>query len=191
MKNKKQKYLNNLYTYNSRKDEYEISLSLRNYEEIYNPFDYSQYKKRDMDEDFLDYIYDSSLDIPLKHKIKLLFHLKKEEYEEEKSKSLKNAIKNNYVWRKKSIENKLKEKYKECILLFGVGIVFLFLAFVIMPLIESESNFINLFGESISIIGWVFVWDLVEILSFEVTKLHKKRRYLNRLINSKVEFETY
>ena len=111
--------------------------------------------------------------------------------EEEKSKSLKNAIKNNYVWRKKSIENKLKEKYKECILLFGVGLLFLILSFVIIPLIKSESNFISLLGESSSIVGWVFMWDLVEILSFEVTKLHKKRRYLNRLINSKVEFETY
>ena len=52
MNKKKQRYLNSLYTYNSRRDEYEISLSLKNYEEIYNPFDYSQYKKRDMDEDF-------------------------------------------------------------------------------------------------------------------------------------------
>ena len=39
---KKRKNLENLYTYNSRKDEYEISLSLRNYEEIYNPYDFSQ-----------------------------------------------------------------------------------------------------------------------------------------------------
>ena len=80
---------------------------------------------------------------------------------------------------------------QKCILLFGVGLLFLILSFVIIPLIKSESNFISLLGESSSIVGWVFMWDLVEILSFEVTKLHKKRRYLNRLINSKVEFETY
>ena len=161
----KKKDLNSLYTYNSRKDEYEISLSLKNYEEIYNPYDYSQYKKRDMDEDFLDYIYDSSLDVPLKHKVKLAFHLKKNIYDEEKNKSLKNAIKNNYTWRKRVILNKLKDKYKECILLFLVGFVFLMLAFVVFPLFNHSSTFLDVIGESTSIIGWVFLWDLVEILS--------------------------
>lgn len=191
MKKNKRKYLNSLYTYNSRRDEYEISLSLKNYEEIYNPFDYSQYKKRDMDEDFLDYIYYSSLDIPLKHKIKLGFHLKEKTYDEEKSKNLKNAIKNNYTWRRGIVVNQLKEKFKECILLFIVGVIFLILAFAIFPMINSTNSFLDVVGESISIIGWVFLWDLVEILSFTITKLYKKKRYLERLINSRVEFETY
>lgn len=191
MKRKRRKNLENLYTYNSRKDEYEISLSLRNYEEIYNPFDFSQYKKRDMDEDFLDYIYNSSLDIPLEHKIKLKFNLKEKAYDEEKSKNLKNAIKNNYTWRHAIINNKLKDKLKECALLFLVGAIFLVLAFLVLPLIQSGGTLTDLLVESFSIIGWVFLWDLVEILAFEVTKLNKKKKYLNRLINSRVEFEQY
>ena len=135
MKKKRRNNLENLYTYNSRKDEYEISLSLRNYEEIYNPYDFSQYKRRDMDEDFLDYIYHSSLDIPLGHKIKLKFNLKENVYDEEKSKNLKNAIKNNYTWRHAIINNRLKEKLKEAILLLIVGTIFLSLAFLIFQLI--------------------------------------------------------
>ena len=191
MKKKRRNNLENLYTYNSRKDEYEISLSLRNYEEIYNPYDFSQYKRRDMDEDFLDYIYHSSLDIPLGHKIKLKFNLKENVYDEEKSKNLKNAIKNNYTWRHAIINNRLKEKLKEAILLLIVGTIFLSLAFLIFPLIQNGGTILDLFGESVCIIGWVFLWDLVELLAFEVTKLHKKKKYLNRLINSKVEFEQY
>ena len=191
MKNKKKKLLDTLYKYNGRSNAYEVSLSLRNYEEIYNSYDYSQYKKRDMDDDFLDYIYHSSLDIPLKHKVKLAFHLKKEVYDEEKNKSLKNAIKNNYTWRKRIIVNQLKDKYKECILLFLVGFIFLTLAFLVIPLFSNSNMFLDVVGESVSIIGWVFLWDLVEILSFQVTKLHKKRRVLERLIDSRVEFEDY
>lgn len=191
MNKKKKKYLNSLYTYNSRRDEYEISLSLKNYEEIYNPFDYSQYKKRDMDEDFLDYIYQSSLDIPFKHKIKLGFHIKEETYDEEKSKNLKNAIKNNYTWRKGLIVNQLKDKLKECALLFVVGIIFLIIAFAVFPMINGDNRMLDVIGESISIIGWVFLWDLTEILCFQVTKLYRKKKFLNRLVNSRVEFETY
>ena len=191
MKKKSRKRLENLYTYNARKDEYEISLSIRNYEEIYNPYDFSQYKRRDMDEDFLDYIYNSSLDIPLNHKIKLNFHLKEEVYEEEKSKNLKNAIKNNFTWRRSIVTNKLIQKLKECVLLLFAGVLFLVLAFVILPLIQNPGTGLDLLVESLSIIGWVFLWDLVEIMAFVVTKLYRNKKYLTRLINSRVEFETY
>ena len=191
MKKKSRKRLENLYTYNARKDEYEISLSIRNYEEIYNPYDFSQYKRRDMDEDFLDYIYNSSLDIPLNHKIKLNFHLKEEVYEEEKSKNLKNAIKNNFTWRRSIVTNKLIQKLKECVLLLFAGVLFLVLAFVILPLIQNAGTGLDLLVESLSIIGWVFLWDLVEIMAFVVTKLYRNKKYLTRLINSRVEFEQY
>lgn len=190
MKNKKQKYLNNLYNFDSKKNEYEISLSIKNYEEIFNPYDYSQYKKRDIDEEFLDYIYENSKDIPLKHNIKLTFYLKKEGYDEEKSSNLKNALKNNFIWQNGVNTNNLKRKYRESILSFIAGFVFLTTAFVFIPQVGT-GGFLRAFVESLSIIGWVFLWDLVETIVFEITELIKKRRYLKRLISSKVEFKTY
>ena len=188
---KKKTYLDSLYHYSSRSNTYEISLSLGNYEEIYNPYDYSQYRKRDMDEDFLDYIYDECRGIPLKHNVKLLFHIKEEAYDEEKTKNLKNAIKNNFTWRMGINTNRLKELYKKCLLLLFGGAAFIVATFIFLNAFNAENAFFDAFGEGLSIIGWVFLWDLVEILSFEVTKLTKKRKYLKRLINSKVEFETY
>ena len=80
---------------------------------------------------------------------------------------------------------------KECALLFLAGSLFLVLAFLVLPLIQNGGTVLDLLVESLSIIGWVFLWDLVEILAFEVTKLNKKKKYLNRLINSRVEFEQY
>lgn len=191
MKVKKKKYLENLYKYNARSNSYEISLSLRNYEEIYNPYDYSQYKKRDMDEDFLDYIYDESVGIPLKHNIKLIFNIKEEVYDEEKTKNLKNAIKNNFTWRLGLNLQKLRDLYNKCLLLLLAGFVFLMSTFVFSNAFNTDNAFFDVFGESLSIIGWVFLWDLVEILIFDITKLIKKRRYLKRLVNSKVEFKSY
>ena len=85
----------------------------------------------------------------------------------------------------------LKDKLKECALLFVVGIIFLIIAFAVFPMINGSSGLLDVIGESISIIGWVFLWDLTEILCFTVTKLHKKKRYLDRLIESRVEFDTY
>ena len=191
MKNKKKKNLNSLYHYNARSDTYEISLSLRNYEEIYNPYDYSQYKKRDMDEDFLDYIYDETLGIPLKHNVKLTMHIKEDLYDEEKTKNVKNAIKNNFTWRLGVNSQRLKELFQKCLLLLIAGLAFLVLTFGLNNFVSEDNTFVGIFGESLSIIGWVFLWDLVEILVFDITKLLKKRRFLKRLINCKVEFETY
>ena len=191
MNEKKKKYLDNMYNYNSRSNTYEISLSLQNYEEIYNPYDYSQYKRRDMDEDFLDYIYEETLAIPLKHKVKLNFHIKKFVYDEDKTKNLKNAIKNNFMWRMGAVLQRLNDLYNKCLLLLVVGIIFLLLTFGFSNTINTDNAFFDAFGEGLSIIGWVFLWDLIEILVFDVTKLLKKKRYLKRLVNCKVEFETY
>jgi hypothetical protein len=87
--------------------------------------------------------------------------------------------------------NKLKDLYKKCLLLLFAGAAFILATFIFSNAIKTESAFFNAFGEGLSIIGWVFLWDLVEILCFDVSKLRKKRKYLKRLIDSKVEFETY
>lgn len=191
MKKKKKKLLDNLYNYHARTNSYEINLSLRNYEEIYNPYDYSQYKKRDMDEDFLDYVYQEGLGIPLKYNLELTFHIKKEVYDDSKSKSLKNAFKNNFLWRLSILNQQLKDTYNKCLLLLVAGFLFLMSTFVFSELVTLNNTFIGVFGESLSIIGWVFLWDLVEILLFEVTKLTKKKKMLKRLTNASVNFEEY
>jgi len=191
MKKRKAKYLENLYNYNGRSNSYEINLSLSNYEEIYNPYDYSQYRKRDMDEYFLDYIYEESLGIPLKYNVKLSFHIKKEIYDEEKTKNLKNAIKNNFKWRVEILSKKIKELYNKAILLFLAGLLFLGLTMIFTTSVESVGSFFDIFVESLSIIWWVFLWDLIELLAFDLTKLLKKRRFLKRLVGSKVEFVEY
>lgn len=191
MGSKKKKFLENLYNYDSKSNSYEINLSLRNYEEIYNSYDYSQYKKRDMDEDFLDYVYQESLGIPLKYNIRLMFHMKKEVYEESKSKSLKNAFKNNFMWRLSITVQQLKDLYNKCLLLLLAGILFLMSTFIFSEIITINNTFFDVFSESLSIIGWVFLWDLVEILVFDVTKLQKKKKVLKRLMDSNVGFEAY
>ena len=189
MKNKKKKFLDNLYKYNGKSNSYEISLSLRNYEEIYNSYDYSQYKKRDMDEDFLDYVYQEGLGIPLKYNIKFRFHIKQEIYDEEKSKSLRNAFKNNFMWRLSLVKQQLKDLYNKCLLLMFAGFLFLVSTFVFSEFITNNNTFFDVFSESLSIIGWVFLWDLVEILVFDASKLNKKRRHLKRLTESNIVFE--
>jgi hypothetical protein len=166
-------------------------LSLRNYEEIYNSYDYSQYKKRDMDEDFLDYVYQESMGIPLKYNLQLMFHIKKEVYDESKSKSLKNAFKNNFMWRLSITLQQLKDLYNKCLLLLLAGFVFLVSTFVFSEVITISNTFFDVFSESLSIIGWVFLWDLIEILAFDVSKLKKKKKLLKRLMDSSVKFEEY
>ena len=189
MKSKKKKFLDNLYNYNARKNSYEINLSLRNYEEIYNSYDYSQYKKRDMDEDFLDYVYQESTGIPLKYNLQLTFHMKKGAYEDLKQicdevhKRVMKVILD-------AVFNHTGNDSKYFLLLLA-GVVFLFSTFVFSELITISNTFFDVFSESLSIIGWVFLWDLIEILAFDVSKLKKKKKLLKRLMDSSVGFEEY
>ena len=190
MKKRKKKYLDNLYTYDKSNNTYEINLSLKGYEEVFNPFDYSQFKKRDLDSDFLDYIYDCALDIPLSYGIKLIFYLNKEIEDEAKNNNLKNAIKNNIYWKQRDNYKTLARGYRKVLTFFIIGIIFS----VIGAMVDRFSGlglFSNILYDGMVVACWVFWWKAIEMLAFDLVGLIRENRYLKRLLNCKMEFKKY
>ena len=188
---RKKRYLDNLYTYEGRSKTYAINLTLNDYEEAFNPYDYSQFKKRDLDADFFDYICDSSREIPLRYKTKLVINLSENKVDEDKNKSLKNAIKNNLEWKSNSIKKEMKTQLKSVIfyLLFAVG--FSLLAFLVGSLEAKIAALHQMLYDGLIIASWVFTWRTVETLAFSLVQSVIDNRYINRLIDSKVEFREF
>ena len=69
------------------------------YEDIYNEWDPTPFKKRDIEEEFIKYVIDSSLDIPMRYNLDLDLYLPENMYDEKKEKNAKAAIKSyfNYL----------------------------------------------------------------------------------------------
>lgn len=187
MRKKKRKLLDNLYTYNQKNGTYEISLSMNDYDEIFNTYDYAQFRTRDLDEEFLNYLYDSNDDIPLKYKVKLIFYIHKEKEDSKRDIAVRKALKNNIGWKIKENEKIIMHSIKKCVTFFFIGLLF----FVLTWVTDGGTRLSKLFYESLVIIEWVFIWQAIEILAFGLIDIIQANRYLKRLVKSDVEFKSY
>ena len=81
---RKKSILDKLYSYDKKNNAYIIEVSLDKYEDIYNEWDPTPFRRRDIEPEFMDYLLDSSYDIPYKYNLDIKLYLPKSK-EDEKS----------------------------------------------------------------------------------------------------------
>ncbi|NLK36137.1 MAG: hypothetical protein GX301_12020, partial [Gracilibacteraceae bacterium] len=94
MLKKKKNYLKQIYKMNPETNAYIIEVSLIDYNEIFNGWDPSPIKKRDIDPELLHFLEECDSDIPLKFPLELTFYLPEDQYDREKEKLSRVGIKN-------------------------------------------------------------------------------------------------
>jgi len=121
----------------------------------------------------------------------LLKEIKNYEYDKEieiyinKNKNINGNIEKFLIDNLKEEYNKLLEDQKKNnivqILLFTVGLFFIFVSYLI------HDNFI--WKEVFLIIGWVPIWEMVDLELFRDFRCKKKIRIIKKIINSKINIE--
>ena len=139
-----------------------IDINLDMYTDLYNEWDFSPQKKRDMDEDLFNYIISCSSEIPLKMKIIIRMHLPREIESGEKEKSALAGI-DRYFWyclEKNTFQR--KKAFRNMLSYGGAGLVFLLMG-AYLPLILRELAFLEILHEGLLIGGWVLFWESFSI----------------------------
>ena len=65
---KKKSYLNQIYQFSDHDKCYVVEVSLETYHELFNGWDASPTRKKDLDSELLDFIEQAAYDIPMKQK---------------------------------------------------------------------------------------------------------------------------
>ena len=94
---KKKIALANYYNKNEDTSSYMIEISLDNYSELFNGWDASPLKRRDLEPELLDYIEQCGSEIPLEYSIELYLYLPESLKDVEKEQRSKTGILNNFV----------------------------------------------------------------------------------------------
>lgn len=184
---KKKSTLNKLYTYNKRTNSYEIDIALNKYEEIYNEWDTTPFRRRDIEEEFIDYVVDSSLDIPMRYGIELNLYFPKDKEDSTKERNVKAAIKSYFNYLIDRNKRSLMKSVIRCIRSLVIGLILLGFCYLSSS-VSYEEYFGRVFIEGICILGWVALWDVGEQFLFVWISKFNKLRVLKRLANAKVEF---
>ena len=182
----KKKYFQKLYKYDDENNNYIIEVSLDNYSDVYNEWDPSPFKKRDIEEEFNFFVMNSSKDIPLRYGITIVLYLPQSKKDEKKEKTLKIAYFNFYNYITDRIKTKLLKLYEKIFYSFFFSI---FLLIISMFVLKSVDNmFLKLLREGFSIGGWVFLWEAFTDFFWTRKDVISEYKLYKRLNNAKVEF---
>lgn len=186
VKRKKKSTLDRLYSYDKRNNAYKIEISLDKYEDIYNEWDPTPFKKRDIEEEFIQYVIDSSTDIPMRYNLDLDLYLPEKMKDEKKEKNAKAAIKSYFNYLLDRNKRTLTMSIARCLRSAFIGVILLGVYYISLG--ESSNDLARVLIEGVSILGWVALWDVGEELLLNIVKTWSKRRNLKRISQAKVEF---
>jgi hypothetical protein len=176
-----------LYKYNQKSDSYVIDISLDYYQDVYDEWDYSPFKNRDIDKDLVEYLEECSLEIPLRSKIIINFHLpKKMENPAQEHKSI-SSMRNHFRYTLLKMTHTRKRYYFSLWLYTVSGIVFLISAYLLQNAVSSFL-LLNIVPDGLFIGGWVLFWEAFSIAFFKNHELNYKIKEYKRFSEAIINF---
>jgi len=153
-----------------------IPIKLDKISDLYMKHDY---KQMELSDSVCDYIEEIAYMIPINTDIVLEIHCP--EIDEELQDKIKKNIKNNYGMEIDDNEYDLSVNNKRALTFAIVGIILLIINILTEDLGKIFANFL-------SVVWWVAIWDMVEILALENQDIKGKRLNNQQLYDSKIEF---
>ncbi len=184
---KKEKLLRTMYEVNEGSGAFIIEVLVNDYQEIFNGWDPSPVKRRDLDPELYQYLEECSLEIPLRYPIEIHFFMPKVVHDESKERLSKEGIKNNFIFTIDFVKKELLDiKRKIAMNLLG-AIFFLSVGYFLKQRV-SPGFFLTILTEGFTIGGWVFLWEAFSLFFFSVQDIQKRlKRYL-RFQKTKITF---
>ena len=165
-----------------------IDIDLDMYTDLYEEWDFSPQKKRDLDEDLYEYLIECSREIPLKRKVIIRMHLPAKIENGEKEKNAVSGIKRYFGYRYQK-NGYLRKKSLRSLAGYGsFGLIFLTTGAFIQKLL-SDSPFSSILYEGLIIGGWVLFWECFDIVFFKDAFHRETLKHLKRLIKAEIRFE--
>lgn len=153
-----------------------IPIKLEKISDLYMKHDY---KQMELSDSVCNYIEEIAYMVPINTDIILEIHCP--EIDEELQNKIKKNIKNNYGMEIDDNEYDLSTNNKRALIFATVGIILL----IVHILVE---DFGRIFADLLSVVWWVAIWDMVEILLMENQEIKWKRLNNQQLYDSTIRF---
>lgn len=182
----KKRYYQKLYKFDNENNTYTIEVSLDDYNDIYDDWDPSPFKKRDIEDEFDDFIVNASEDIPLSHNISIVLYLPKTKQDSKKEDTLISAYRNFYNYTMERINKQLVNLNKKTISYLFLSMFLLSIGYFFFK--DAQNIFINVLHEGILIGGWVFLWEFFTNIIYKGNELRNTYKLYKRLFNAHIKF---
>jgi len=165
-----------------------IDVSIRTVEELYNNFDRNApYTKKDLDQEFVDYLIDCVREIGDN---KFLIRITLSNMPDEMIMNRVRSSIQTYFLYLKDVENRAVEvMFRRSFKLFGLGMFLLALAIILNRHFSSNEGFLaQIFSEGLTIAAWVSLWEAIANIFIEWRPHTKNIKLYERVMKASVIF---
>ncbi len=179
--------LQQIYRYDPSDDTYVVDISLDNYLEIFNEWDRSPLRRKDMNHELFDYLEEASYEIPLKYKTKILFGIPVNVKDRQRQENAITGLRNNFRYVIHFINRTISINNRKSIIFATMGLLFIVLSTIFDQFLPDELLF-NVLSQGIFVGGWVLLWESFSLFLFVSYEHRDRRKRYLRYLNSKIEF---
>jgi len=186
-KKNREDYLS-LYKVNPDTKAYVIEISLDDYSELFNGWDASPLKRKEIEPELMDYFVQAATEIPITKALEICFFIPAEIKDAEKESTSKAAIHNNFKIQLLFTERSLRYTYRRFLIYVLVSILLLTSAYV-LPEIRDLSLMFKIMIEGMFIGGWWILWEGFSLVFFQGHEIRMRKKFLTRYLNSLIYFK--
>ncbi|MDP1564007.1 MAG: hypothetical protein Q8M16_21710 [Pirellulaceae bacterium] len=166
-----------------------IELRLRHVNQLFNSLDPSPFYEQDLDPDAEEFIVGWARELPRNSPLDIVLHLTEPRTDalshSDAEQKIGGAFALYFSTRTKQEDRRLRELLRTGRVSFVIGLLFLFVCFLIAHFVGSAENdrnpFVPILRESFIIIGWVAMWRPLEIFLYDWWPIAGARRLYQSL----------
>lgn len=163
-------------------------MSLDDYSELFNGWDASPLRKREIEPELMDYFLQAAIEIPLKENIEICFHLPAVLRDADKESKSISAIRSNFKVKLLFEGKTLRDIYRRFVTYVILSATLLTAAYV-LPELGDLPLFYKIMIEGMFIGGWWILWEGSSLFFFTGHNVRVKKKYFERYLKSQIYFK--
>lgn len=184
----KENFIKQMYRTNPETNAFIIEISLDDYSEIFNGWDPSPVKRRDLDPELVGFLEQCASDIPLKFPLELQLYMPQGKLDKDKESLSREGIKNNFDFTVHSIMKNLTEIRQKTMIYMISAFAFLSVGYASRRLADL-GVVTTILTEGLSIGGWVFLWEAFSLFFFSGQEVRSRLKRYVRFQGTEVVFK--
>jgi hypothetical protein len=177
-----------LYRFDRAANRYHVDVAIDYYREVYNEWDFSPFRNRDLDRTLMEYLEECSREIPLRAGIAITFHLPRDLRDAVKEERSIAGLKNYFGYELLKAAGRRRRYVRRFALYLLSGMVFLIGAYLAQTFLRGPFP-MRVLPEGLLIGGWVLFWEAFSILFFRSRDVTERMRHLRRFVGARILYE--
>lgn len=170
-----------IYRFDEDHGAFLIDIDLDFYRELYSEWDFSPQRKRDLDDDLLEYLVDCCDEIPARYPLALAINLPASVYDATREERATQGFKNFFTYRIRREKNRYRRYFSKIFRYLCIGFLLLIAASMLENFFTTLPHS-KLLIEGLIIGAWVSIWEVFSVLFFKLSDHRKKIAVLRRLL---------